>query len=249
MRSNMNRDEAKYILRAHHLGGQDAGDPQFHEALEMLKGDPALAAWFAQEQAIDTRLSEKFRSFPVPPDLSAQLLAARKVIRLPKWWQRPAWIGAAACIVLLAALAPMLLRSPQKLPFAEFRSYVADTTARLDHLDVLSTNLVEVRQWLQDRSAPGDFIVPGGLSGQPSIGCRRFEWKGQLVSLVCFRLENHGEVHLFVINRSGLRDAPVGASPAFAMNASGITTASWSNDRRVYVLASNQVEKELRRLL
>lgn len=246
----MNRDEAKYILRAYHLGGQDAGDPQFREALELSKKDPALAEWFAREQEIDSRLSEKFRSFPVPPDLKTQLIAARKVILLRPWWRQLGWISAAAAsVVLLATLAGLLLLSPAKPGFADFRSYVAETTAKLDHLDVLSTNLVEMREWFQERKAPGDFIIPAGLKGRPSIGCRTFEWKGHPVSLICFKLDNRGEVHLFVIDRASLRNAPDGAPPEFAMGKHGIATASWTTDQRLYVLATDAGEQQLRRVL
>ena len=222
----MNRDEAKFILRACHLGGKDADDPQFRDALEMVKRDPVLAEWFAREQALDSRLSEKFRVFPVPADLKGQLLAARKVMPSRAWWRRPAWIAAAACIVLAAVLTILLLRPAAKPNFAEFRSYVADTTAKLDDLDLMSRDMTELRQWLQNRGAPGDFIIPSRLNGKSSIGCRVFDWRGQHVSLVCFNLENGHEVHLFVIDRATLRDAPAETPPYFAMMSGGISTAS-----------------------
>ncbi len=245
----MNRDEAKYILCAYHLGGQDSDDPQFREALEMLKRDLVLAEWFEREQLLDTRLSEKFRSFPVPPDLKAQLLAARKVVSFPVWWKRPAWItAAAACAALLATLVRLLTSSPSEKQFVEFRSFAADAAAKLDHLDLSSRDLAEVRQWLQNRSAPSDFTLPTSLNGSPSLGCRMFEWKGQKVSLVCFELENRHVVHLFVMDRAVLRDVPAGGVPQFAVM-SGITTASWSNDKCVYVLASHSDKQELKRLL
>ena len=63
----MNRDEAKFILRACRPGGQDVEDPQFREALDLLKCDPVLAEWFGREQALDGRISEKFCAFPIPP--------------------------------------------------------------------------------------------------------------------------------------------------------------------------------------
>jgi hypothetical protein len=244
----MNRDEAKYLLRAYPVGGQGSDDPQFREALEMAGRDPVLAEWFAREQALDGRLSERFRAFPVPPDLKAQLLAARKVIRHRAGWRRPAWAAAAAGIMLAAALGAGLLRQAGRSPFVDFRSYVADTTAKLDHLDLLSSNVTEVRKWLQNKGAPGDFIFPAGLSGKPSIGCRVFGWRGQNVSLVCFRIEGGHEVHLFVVDRHRLREAPGAAPPTFAV-AGGIATASWSHDRRVYVLATDGSEEDLRRLL
>src|SRR4030095_16367194 len=116
----MNRDEAKYILRSYDLNGRDAGDPQFQEALEMLRHDPELRECFAQEQAMDKKLSETFRVFPVPPDLKGKLVAARKIVPLHNWWQRPSLLGAAAAsLALLGVLALLLSRAPEKRQFAQ----------------------------------------------------------------------------------------------------------------------------------
>jgi len=245
----MNQDEAKYILRAFHLGGQDVEDPQFQEALELSKRDPVLGDWFANEQAIDARVSRKLRAFPVPPNLKAQLLAARKTIPARAWWPRPVWMSAAACLLLVLALSGWLLTSAGQVQFSDLRAFVADSTAQLDHLDLSSTNLVEVRRWLLDRKAAGDFVVPTALKGMPSVGCRKFNWKGQSISLVCFKVDGVGTVHLFVIDHSSVHDAPADANPAFAVSGNGIATASWRNTKFVYVLAGKVDEGELRRLL
>lgn len=76
------RNEARRLLSAYGVGGQDADDPRFREALEMLKADPELAQWFAREQSWDSIIMEQFASFPVPPGLKSRLLAARKVVPL-----------------------------------------------------------------------------------------------------------------------------------------------------------------------
>ena len=55
----MNNEEAKLILQAYRPGGQDANDPRFREALEQARRDPELARWFANEQALDSRISTK----------------------------------------------------------------------------------------------------------------------------------------------------------------------------------------------
>jgi hypothetical protein len=145
----MNRDEAKYILRSYDLNGRDAGDPQFQETLEMLKRDPELGDWFAQEQALDKKLSEKFRVFPVPPDLKGRLLAARKIVPHRNWWRRPSLLSAAAAILaLLGVLAMLLSRTSGKRQFAEYRSYIVETAAKLDHLDIQTSDLAQIREWL-----------------------------------------------------------------------------------------------------
>jgi len=246
----MNRDEARYILRSYDLNGRDAGDPQFQEALEMLKHDPELGEWFTQEQAVDKKLSERFRVFPVPPDLKGRLLSARKTVPHRNWWQRPSLLSAAAAsLALLGVLAVLLSRTPGKGQFAEYRSYIVETAAKLDHLDIQTSDLAQIREWLGAHRAPEDFAIPGKLNGRSSVGCRVFAWSGQKVSLICFELENKKVAHLFVMDSSVLTNLPDGGIPHFQTTGDGIATASWSDARRIYILALEQGEPELKRLL
>jgi hypothetical protein len=246
----MNRDEAKYILRSYHLNGWDADDPQFQHALEMLRHDPELAEWFAEEQAIDTKLSEKFLAFPVPPDLKSQVLAARKIIPLRVWWRTTRWLSsAAAAFVLVATLAVFLAVSSEKREFVEFRNYVAETAATLDHLDLHSADLVQIRGWLESHRAPEDFVLPASLNGRPSIGCRVFDWTGGKVSLICFQLENKKVAHLFVVDRSKLTKMAPGETPQFQTSVNGMATASWADDSRIYIVAMKRGEQDLKELL
>ncbi len=246
----MNRDEAKYILRSYHLNGQDAEDRQFQEALDMLKHDPGLGDWFAQEQVIDKKLSEAFRTFAVPPDLTDNLLAARKIVPQRAWWQHPAWISvAAASLALLGVLAVLLSRAPEKRQFAEFRSYIVETATKLDHLDIQTGDLDRIREWLSAHGAPENFAIPAKLNGKSRVGCRVFAWNGQRISLVCFEIENEKVAHLFVMDRSVLTNLPDGGVPHFQTTGDGIATASWSDAERVYIMALEQGEQDLKRLL
>jgi hypothetical protein len=244
----MNRDEAKYVLRSYHLGGRDAADPQFREALEMLARDPELAAWFAQERALDSKLSEKFRAFPAPLDLKNQLLAARKIVPLQVWWRPPAWLGSAAALLAFVATLVVFFAAAGKTDFADLRKYVAAKAATLDHLDFRSADLDQIRQWLENHGAPEDFVLPANLKGKPSIGCRVFDWYGENVSLICFQLENKKVAHLFVFDRSGLAKIPIGETPQFERTLDGIATASWADNARIYVVAMKQDEQDLEQL-
>jgi hypothetical protein len=246
----MNRDEAKYILRSYHLGGRDADDPQFRDALETLNRDPELREWFSCEQAVDQKLSEAFGAFQVPPGLKGQLLAARKVVPRRAWWHMSAWISAmAASLALLGLLAVFLGRAAQKRPFTEFHSYVVETAANLDHLDIQTSDLARIREWLHDHRAPDDFVIPGRLNGKSSAGCRVFSWRGQKVALVCFEIADNKVAHLFVMNRSALTNWPDGGVPQIEASDTGIATAAWSDSTRIYVAALMHGEEDLRRLL
>jgi hypothetical protein len=246
----MNRDEAKYILRSYHLDGRDAEAPEFQEALEMLNHDPDLAAWFAQERSIDQKLSQRFQAFLVPPELKGQLLAARKIVSMHNCWRPRVWVGAAAaCFALVAALAFILTGPTQRRPLAEYHAFIADTAAKLDHLDIETTNVVQIQTWLAKHSAPEGFVIPAKLNEKSRVGCRVFSWNEQKVSLICFELGNNKTAHLFVMDRSVLSDLPSDDKPRFQTSRNGIGTAMWSDAQRVYIVALKDGEDDLRRLL
>jgi hypothetical protein len=246
----MNRNEAKLILGSCHPGHQTATDVQLRQALEFLDRDAELAAWFAEEQAIDARLSKSFREFPVPPALKERLLAARNSVTLVPWWRRHAWISAAAaCLALVGMLAVLLTRSPGQREFAEFRSYAAEAAGSLDHLDLETSDYRKIRQWLEGHNAPDNFTLPGRLNGKSNVGCRLFQWNGQKVSLVCFEIGNKKVAHLFVMARSTFTNLPGSGTPQFSAAPNGIATAGWSDAQHVYILALKDGEKDLRQLL
>ena len=66
----MNTQEAKFILQAYRPGGEDAGDPQFAEALAQAKLDPELAKWFAEQLAFDAAASRALKEVKAPAALA-----------------------------------------------------------------------------------------------------------------------------------------------------------------------------------
>lgn len=246
----MSRDEAKYLLRSYHLCGRDEDDPQFQDALELLERDAELQTWFFSERAADQKLSNAFCTLPVPPSLKTDLLALRKSVPERVWWQKASWITAmAASVTLLGILSVLPRHVVPGHSFSDFQSYVVETTAKLDHLDIHTSELSRIREWLRDHRAPDDFPIPGRLNGKSSVGCRVFSWKEQKVSLVCLELPDNKVAHLFVLDRSALANWPEGSPPQIDTTNSEIATAAWSDSKRVYVVALERGGMELRRLL
>ncbi len=234
----MNNGEAKLILQAYRPGGQDANDPRFREALEQARRDPELARWFANEHALDSRISAKLKASITPPEhLKSQLLAQPKIVRPVVGWRRPALqLAAAACLALLVTVAALWLRSARSDGFAQYRHEMAEFVGKkLDRLDLMSRDVAEVRRWLAQKESHGDLVLPAGLDGRPSLGCRLLDWKGHKVSLVCFELENRQEAHLLVIDSAAFQDAPP-ESPAFNQ-VDEVATVSWSRGGKTYVVA------------
>jgi hypothetical protein len=235
----MNNEEAKLILQAYRPGGQDANDPRFREALEQARRDPELARWFANEQALDSRISAKFnRSIRPPAHLKSQLLAQRKIVRPLAWWKKPVWqLAVAACLALIVTIATVWLKPAHSIGFVQYRNEMADFAGhKLDRLDLMSGDMAEVRRWLAQRESHGDLVLPAGLDGRPSLGCRLLDWKGHKVSLICFELKNRQVAHLLVVDSDAFKNAPP-ESPVF--NQIGeVATVSWSREGKTYVVAS-----------
>ena len=235
----MNNKEAKLILQAYRPSGQDANDPRFREALEQAQRDPELARWFANEHGLDSRISAKIKASLKPPaHLKSQLLAQRKIIRPVAWWRQPAWqLAAAACLAVLVTLSVLWFKPASQTQFAQYRSEMADFAGhKLDRLDLMSSEVTEVRRWLAEKQSHGDLVLPTGLDGRPSLGCRLLDWKGRKVSLICFELENRQVAHLLVIDRAALNDAPT-ESPVFNQ-VGDVATVSWSRGDKTYLVAS-----------
>lgn len=252
----MNNEEAKLILHAYRADGQDASDPRFREALEQAQRDPELARWFANEQALDSRIAAKLqRSTPAPAGLKAQLLAQRKIVRPVIWWQRPAMrFAMAACFALFATLAVWFnflhegAIEARGNSFGDYRDSMSDFAAnKLKSLTFRTSDVTEAKRWLAENGSIAELTLPGGLEGRPSLGCRILDWQGEKVSLVCFELANGKVVHLLTVDGSIFKNGP-GESPEFKQ-AGGVAMASWSRGGKTYVLASKRAsESELKDL-
>jgi hypothetical protein len=247
----MNNDEAKFILNAYRPGGQDANDPQFHEALEQARHDPDLARWFDEQRELDNRIGTTLRTaLAPPPEFKSSLLAQRRLVRV-SFWRKPAWVATAiaASLALLLTVGLLFTRSAQSLDFAQYRVAMSEfVDGRIDRLDLMSSEVNELRNWLEQQGAPSDFVLPAGLAGRPALGCRLKEWNGQKVSLLCFELENREVAHLLVIDRDALTDTPLEA-PEF-VRSGPVATVAWSRDDKIYLLASSRAsESDLLHLL
>lgn len=85
----MTNHEAKFILSAYRPGGQDACEPMFEEALEQVRRDPELAAWFREERRFDESVSAALvQAVPIPSDLLSRIQAGGRVSEPGRGWTR-----------------------------------------------------------------------------------------------------------------------------------------------------------------
>jgi anti-sigma factor RsiW len=257
----MNREEAKVILQVCRPGGQDAGDPQFAEALALLKNDAELAEWFVDQQKIDAFARRKLKSVAVPPDLKAKILAdenpqRQKIVELPTpaWWQnlfRPPVSWTTAAIVVIFLSLTIFWKWPENT--AHFANYSAQMVSAAvndtHHVDIENSDMKQVVAWIGEHHGENKFVLPAALNGEKGLaGCRVLDWHGRKVSMLCYGLSGAGHVDLFVVEAKVFSDAPPVDQPQFS-SSSEMPTASWSHDGMAYLMVGHNANADLRKLL
>ena len=252
----MDNERAKLILSAYRSDGADASDPVFAEALAQAERDPELARWFAEERALDERMHAAVRSVRPPANLKDALLLTAKMSRMPApraWWARPArpaWLSAAAAIVLFAGLGFLALR-PDSKPFT-----VASVTTEIGRLQreerislgAMTSDPELIQRWLKEHDGPHDFAAPTGLTSQMRLGCQVLDINGNKVSLVCFQIGGGELVHLLVMDRRRLADPPAIGKPVI-LQEGDLAFATWSEGDHTYLMAARGRGESLHRWL
>ena len=90
--------------------------------------------------------------------------------------------------------------------------------------------------------------MPSAFAQTKRVGCRVFDWHGRRVSLVCFALSEQKVAHMFIIERSVLRDVPSNYPVQVEDRQGGVTTAAWTDETNTYVVALQDDGDELRRV-
>ncbi len=243
----MNPTEARQILLACRPNTSDEGDPDVRDALAVAAHDPALARWWHEQHQVQAALRDTFRKLPVPATLKDAILARPKVVAVD-WWRTTKFRIAAVAAMLTVLLALLFLRPPaEPETFADFRDRMVRTVVREYRMDVTTTAEAEIRGFLRANQGHPDFRLPAPMTDVPLFGAGRLTWKGQPVSMVCFERQAGVLMYLFVIDRDAFATAP-GLTPEFAEVVQR-ATASWSEGGRIYVLASEAGEADLRMLL
>lgn len=248
MKSTMNNDNARFILRSYRASGADGRDPVFAEALEHASRDPELEAWLAEERSADRVIQTKLASIPPPASLRGDILSALTVTTARSFWRRPrGWLAVAAALAVVIG-GTMIARTSfvgPSLSLAAFPEVAATFVSGPIHLEKVAASLDEVRQWMGTMPALSDAGIPSSLQGAVSagVGCKSFSWRGQKVALLCFEMEDGRIAHFFVMDARDLPGVEGSEAPQVARHGEWITT-TWVEGDFAYVLASSSPLKE-----
>ncbi|HZQ46965.1 MAG TPA: hypothetical protein VFC07_08140 [Verrucomicrobiae bacterium] len=233
----MNTQEAKFILQAYRPGGEDAGDPQFAEALAQAKLDPELAKWFAEQLAFDAAATRAIKEVKAPQHLRDSILAGRRVIEPKIWSRQPVVWAMAAAILILLGIAGFWVKS--RRDWTQFASYRAEMTRAAEahgkHVELESPDPAKIHAWLANQEVDPNYVLPARLSGAAAMGCRVVNWDGHKAYMICYWMQGTNHMDLFVAEKRDFKGAFPGDKPQFATT-EGRATASWSYDAKVYLL-------------
>ncbi|HVS51242.1 MAG TPA: hypothetical protein VHD62_02710 [Opitutaceae bacterium] len=246
----MTNDEAKFLLNAYRPGGRDASEPAFASALQQAKSDPVLAAWFAREQAHGAAVAAKLREIAPPAALRDAILAgARASGGAPlRRWTQPAWLAAAAGLVVLLSVAALVWRRavPTQVDAQALAEFAIEDTAHGRHGGHgAATSALQAKL-----SQPATRLMSGlpvDFAALKSTGCRTLRVAGRDVLEVCFARDGT-EFHLYVAQRAGDAHAAEQVGSAF-MSKGGLCCASWEDATHQFAVVSGASLEAVRRLL
>jgi len=252
----MNRDEAKNILLLYRPDSADAADPQFTEALSLVKQDAELADWFGRHCARQESLRATFRQIQAPAGLKEQIIseqAAREKIIV--WRRNTGLMAVAAAVVALLVLATLWLRPPiSDNSLALYRDRMVGAALRAYAMDLTTDNPAQIRSYLEQNRAPADYVLPASLTKVAVTGCAIQSWQGAKVSMICFRTGKplapgeQSDLWLFVIDRTLVKNAPRAGLPQLA-KVNQVITAAWTEGDKLYLLGTEGDEQAIRQLL
>ncbi|MGJ8640612.1 MAG: hypothetical protein ACSHYA_14580 [Opitutaceae bacterium] len=124
-------------------------------------------------------------------------------------------------------------------------SYISDERFLLD---LNSSSLTEIANWIKERNAPNFGELPAALLAENPIGCKELKWRDQTITLVCFHREDGTIAHLFIGNQNPeMRDLM--ADITQVMRVSDLETAGWSTEQQVYLLMGSDPSVNIQQYL
>jgi len=256
----MNRDEARQILLLYRPGTMDAGDPQIAEALVLAKRDPELSRWLDELSARQETVRAKFRQITPPAGLKEQIISEHVAQTKGNLQVRKILAIAAttAIIASLIALATLYLPRHQIQPevrtLASYQNQMVGFALGPYGMALATNDLIQIRNFLARGHAPSDYTLPAPLEKVVTTGCTVKYWSGTRVSMICFRTGKPlppgrpGDLWLFVADSTAITGLPDTTAPQFAQ-VSQIITVTWTQNGKLYLLATEGDEQELRKYL
>ena len=246
----MDEQEARSILSLCRASDAGIDDARLEEAMRKTEADPELARWWNEEQELDRIIASKLAVTHVPAGLRERVSSK---VEIRPHTIRPIWsrgiLLAAASIVALAVLF-----SSWRGPFqpaasmADYRDEMVSFIKVAPNLELESPELTRLKDFLANAEAPASFTVPGRLQQYEPLGCRVLRFRGENVSLVCFKLGGDKLAHLFVTTAKTVRTGGRASAPVYEAREEWMT-ATWTEGDQAYLLTVKGDQAALEKFL
>jgi len=178
----VNKVLAREILTPYRPGTADQNDPEFAEALAMVRGDPELARWFDEHCARYEAIRAKFQQIPISEGLKEQIISERKAHQALGSRRKAALFAVAAAFVLaLIAVSSFYHRSGEDKTFSGFRNRMAKKVTRVyPAMDLETSDPQQIRRYLAQNQGHADYVLPAPLlEKSASTGCAILRWQNE----------------------------------------------------------------------
>lgn len=232
----MDKQEARALLSVHRAN-ENVGDPRFAAVEEIAAGDPELTRWWAEDQDIDRAITARLAAAAVPADLEARL-ASHSAVTSPvpqRPWRRSVVLAAAAMIALAVVFNFWRGSFQPAASLADYRDEMVSFIKTTPSLEMETDKLDRISQFLETSGAPSQLEIPKALRELAPVGCRVLRFRGNDVTLICFRRTDGHIAHLFVVRRGALPRLP--DAPQYAAAEDGWITAAWNGGDYDYLVA------------
>jgi len=230
-------------------------DPVMSEAIDLVLRDPELARWFAEQLAFDGAITNALGARNPPAELRTILLAGIRASRCHPYRRRrtAAIVGMAAALALACSSAllwwrfasdtasTVMTRAPLLAWQTACVSIFADPNFRLD---LTGSDYSSLERHLVQRGTRVAGGLPFTAQAATPIGCKVLTWRGQPVSLVCFRVESGEVLHLFVVPRGIADEATLHHGPHHA-RVGEFATITWKHNDLIVMVASKMPAEQL----
>ena len=202
---------------------------------------------YRQQKEFNARVHDELAANPVPTALRDQILARRKVVRVPQWRRTAPAVAMAAALVFLALGLFYWVRPQQDpaedLTIAGFRSRMSGFAVREYSMAWLTNDLTVLKQNLAAKGKPSQFTLPPPLAAVPLKGGKPLTWQGKPVSMVCFNWTPDEILYLFVLGETLADPGALEPQPVKTLN-----TITWEADGKTFLLAGRIPKERLKEL-
>ncbi|MGI8889956.1 MAG: hypothetical protein ACR2G0_04130 [Chthoniobacterales bacterium] len=244
----MDEKEVRAFLSLARAGAEE-DDQRIAEARRRAERDPELHTWWQDEKAIDQAIGAKLAEVQIPPSLKARLAGGTESIPHPRRnWTRVALLAAAVIMALAVFFGSW--RGPFQ-PASSLGDYTDEMVAFIKvapNLELDSGEMAHLKSYLAQAQAPSNFTLPASLQRYEPLGCRVLRFRGQDVSLICFKIGEGRIAHLFLIDASAMPVSDSSSSPLLAQKGEW-TTAMWKQGEEVYLLTVQGDQSVIREFL